>query len=190
MKLAFRTAAFLCAILALDAAAADRREWEQHSHCRYIDQRYNDGDSFKVSCGVKENILRLYYVDAPESNMSNSSRVAEQATYFGVTNTDVLATGEAATRRVRELLQEPFSVSTKWSVAGGRSKELRYYGLIEIGGKRLAEILVSEGLARTKGVVVRLPSGEKATDYLAKLRGLEREAKNQRKGIWAQSRAH
>jgi len=183
-----RIVVLFLAMLACHAWAADRKDWEQHSHCRYIDQKYNDGDSFKVSCGVKEHILRLYYVDTPESNLSNSSRVAEQAAYFGVTSNEVLSTGEAAARRVRQLLQEPFSVSTKWSVAGGRSKELRYYGLVDVGGKRLAEVLVSEGLARTKGVVVKLPSGEKATDYLARLRGLEREAKNQRIGIWAQSK--
>jgi len=183
-----RIAALLCALLAFDSSAADRKEWEQHSHCRYIEQKYNDGDSFRVSCGVKEHILRLYYVDAPETNMSNPARVGEQREYFKVTIEDVLSTGEAATKRVHDLLQQPFSVSTKWAVAGGRSKEPRYYGLIDVGGKRLTEILISEGLARTKGVVVNLPNGEKATAYLAKLRGLEREAKNQRKGIWAHSR--
>lgn len=187
--LLIRLAALLSALLAFHATAADRKEWEQHADCRYIEKKYNDGDSFGVSCGAREMILRFYYVDAPEANLSNPSRVAEQAAYFGVTNSDVLSTGEAATRRVRQLLQEPFSVSTRWSVAGGRSKELRYYGLVEVGGKRLVELLVSEGLARTKGVVVKLPSGQKATDYLSKLRGLEREAKNQRKGIWAYSKS-
>ena len=182
-----RIALLLSVVLSFSAGAADRKEWEQHSHCRYIEQKYNDGDSFRVSCGVREYVLRLYYVDAPESNMSSAARVGEQREYFQVTIENVLSTGEAATRRVRELLQQPFSVSTKWASAGGRSKELRYYGLIDVGGKRLAEILVSEGLARTKGVVVNLPNGEKATAYLAKLRGLEREAKNQRRGIWAHS---
>ena len=146
-----RITALLCAILAFDAAAADRKEWEQHADCRYIERKYNDGDSFRVSCGAREMILRLYYVDAPESNMSNAARVGEQREYFAATIEGVLSTGEAATRRVRELLQRPFSVATKWAVAGGRSKELRYYGLIDVGGKRLTEILVSEGLARTKG---------------------------------------
>lgn len=187
--MSIRITALLFAILAFDATAADRKEWEQHSHCRYIEKKYNDGDSFRVSCGVREYVLRLYYVDAPESELTNNAaRVGEQRTYFGTTVENVLSTGEAATRRVRELLQQPFSVSTRWAVAGGRSKEPRYYGLIDVGGKRLTEILISEGLARTKGVVVNLPTGEKATAYLAKLRGLEREAKNQRRGIWAYSR--
>ena len=183
-----RIALLFLAVLSFGANAADRKEWEQHSHCRYIEKKYNDGDSFGVSCGVREYILRLYYVDAPEADNSTPARVAEQRQYFGTTTEVVNSVGQAATRRVRELLQQPFSVATKWTVAGGRSKELRYYGLIEVGGKRLAEILVAEGLARTKGVVVNLPSGEKATAYLARLRGLEREAKNQRKGIWAHSK--
>ena len=183
-----RIALLLSVVLSFSAGAADRKEWEQHSHCRYIEQKYNDGDSFRVSCGVREYVLRLYYVDAPESNMSSAARVGEQREYFQVAIENVLSTGEAATTRVRELLQQPFSVSTKWASAGGRSKELRYYGLIDVGGKRLAEILVSEGLARTKGVVVNLPTGEKATAYIAKLRGMEREAKNQRRGIWAHSK--
>ena len=182
--MSIRITALLFAILTVEATAADRKEWEQHSHCRYIEQKFNDGDSFRVSCGMREYVLRLYYVDAPEANLSSGARVDEQREYFKVPVESVLATGEAATRRVRELLHQPFSVATKWAVAGGRSKELRYYGLIDVGGKRLIEILVSEGLARTKGVVVNLPNGEKATAYLAKLRGLEREAKNQRKGIW------
>src|SRR4051812_26289053 len=112
-----RIAAVLFAILAFDSPAADRKEWEEHSHCRYIEKKYNDGDSFRVSCGVKQQILRLYYVDAPESNLSIPSRVAEQAAYFKVKDSDVLASGQAASQRVRELLQEPFSVATKWTVA-------------------------------------------------------------------------
>ena len=163
------------------------KEWEQHADCRYLENKNNDGDSFRVSCGVREYILRLYYVDAPETNLSVASRVAEQREYFKVPTEAVLATAEAATKRVRVLLQQPFSVATKWTTAGGRSKELRYYGLIVVGGRQLGEILVSEGLARTKGVVVNLPNGEHATAYLAKLRRLEREAKTQRRGIWAYS---
>jgi len=77
-----RIAILFFAMLAFDAAAADRKEWEQHADCRYIENKYNDGDSFRVSCGAREIILRLYYVDAPESNMSNSARVGEQREYF------------------------------------------------------------------------------------------------------------
>ena len=77
---------------------------------------------------------------------------------------------------------------TRRASAGGRSKQLRYYGLGEVGEKGLAEMLVSRGLARTKGIRATLPSGEKAKVYVEKLHGLENEAKEKRVGIWAHSR--
>ena len=183
-----RALALVLAATSFRATGAEKKQWEQLTQCRYVPSKYNDGDSFRVKCGDKEFPLRLYYVDAPESNLTDAARVGEQRSYFKVTIEAVLSTGEKATDRVREILQEPFSVDTRWAVAGGRSKELRYYALVEARGKRLIEVLLSEGLARTKGVVVNMPKGEKATGYLARLRGLEREARNQGTGIWANSR--
>ena len=175
----------MLALACVDATAAERKQWEQLAQCRYVDMQYNDGDSFRVSCGGEEFVLRLYYVDVPEDRMTNAARVGEQRVYFGVTLENVLATGEIATKRVRELLQEPFVVSTRRAGGAGRSNERRYYGLVDVGGKPLIEILLAEGLARTKGVVVNLPGGEKSRVYLAKLRDLEHQAKDQRRGAWA-----
>ena len=93
--------------------------------------------------------------------------------------------GRMARDMVREFLKEPFVVHTRWATAGGRSKTTRYYVLIEADGKSLAEALVSQGLARTKGVAVKLPTGEKAKDYVEKLEALEREARQKRVGVWA-----
>ena len=183
-----RALALVLAATSFRATGAEKKQWEQLTQCRYVPSKYNDGDSFRVKCGDKEFPLRLYYVDAPESNLTDAARVGEQRSYFKVTIEDVLSAGEKAAERVKTLLEEPFAVSTRWAVAGGRSKEARYYGLVDARGKRLVEVLLSEGLARTKGVVVTMPKGEKATDYLARLRGLEREAHNQRIGIWAHSR--
>ena len=171
-----------------DAASAERKQWEQLTQCRYVATKYNDGDSFRVNCGEREFVLRLYYIDAPEPDLTNGTRVGEQRVHFGVTIEDVLATGEQATKRVSEILREPFSVSTRWAVAAGRSAEPRHYGLIDVGGKRLIEVLVAEGLARTKGVAVNLPTGENSKKYLEKLRDIERQAKDQKKGIWAHSK--
>lgn len=85
------------------------------------------------------------------------------------------------------MLREPFVVWTRWASAAGRSKEPRSYGFVEAGGKGLAELLVSKGLARPKGVAPNLPTGEKAKAYMERLRTLESEAKQKRVGIWATS---
>ena len=51
----------------------------------------------------------------------------------------------------------------------------------------MTELLVSQGLARTKGVTANLPTGEKSKVYLEKLHALESEARQKRLGIWASS---
>lgn len=183
-----RIVVLMFAIASSDVTPAERKQWEQLTQCRYVAKSYNDGDSFRVNCGGPEFVLRLYYIDAPEANFTNSARVGEQRAYFGVTIEDILATGERATERVREILQEPFAVSTRWAGAAGRSAEPRYYGLVDVGGKRLIEVLLAERLARTKGVVVNLPTGEKSKMYLERLRELERQAKDQKRGAWARSK--
>ena len=52
-----------------EAEAADKREWVKLTGCEYVAQDYNDGDSFGVKCGADEFILRLYFVDTPETNL-------------------------------------------------------------------------------------------------------------------------
>ena len=184
----FRIIVLMFAITSSDVAPAERKQWQQLTQCRYVAEKYNDGDSFRVNCGGREFVLRLYYIDAPEADLTNGARVGEQRAYFRVTIEDILATGERATERVREILQEPFAVSTRWAVAAGRSAEPRFYGLVDVGGKRLIEVLLAEGLVRTKGVAVNLPTGEKSKMYLERLRDLERQAKDQKRGAWAHSK--
>jgi endonuclease YncB( thermonuclease family) len=180
--------ALMFVIASSDVAAAERKQWQQFTQCRYVEKKYNDGDSFRVNCDGREFVLRLYYVDAPETDLSNGVRVGEQRAYFGVTIEDVLATGERATKRVREILQEPFAVTTRWANAAGRSAEPRFYGFVDVGEKRLIEVLLAEGLVRTKGVVANLPTGEKSKVYLERLRDIERQAKDQKRGAWAHSK--
>jgi endonuclease YncB( thermonuclease family) len=144
-----------------------------------------DGDSFRVRSGINEFSLRLYYVDAPEATFSYPERLRMQSEHFGITLDATLKAGAQARERTREILREPFVVRTRWASAAGRSRETRYYGIVEVGGKNLAEVLVSAGLAQTKGVAPNLPSGEKWSWYMAKLEGLEREARQKRLGAWA-----
>ena len=157
------------------------------TNCQYVASKNNDGDSFRVRCGTNEFIARLYFVDTPETNLKYPERTREQSEHFGVTLDETLKAGAMAKDMVRELLREPFVVYTRWAIAGGRGKEPRYYVLVEAGSKSLAEALVSQGLARTKGVIANLPTGEKSKAYVEKLEALEREARQKRGGVWASS---
>jgi endonuclease YncB( thermonuclease family) len=171
-----------------EAEAADKKEWVKLTDCQYVAQKYNDGDSFGVKCGTDEYIFRLYFVDAPETNLRYPERTREQSEHFGVTLDETMKAGVKAKEAVRDILQKPFVVWTRWVAAPGSSKKQRYYGFIEIDGKGLAEILVSMGLARTKGVKAKLPSGEKSKVYVERLQALERDAQQRGIGIWAGSK--
>lgn len=188
VPVSLRMVLLMFAIVSTEVAPAERKQWEELAQCRYVSNKYNDGDSFRVNCGGREFRFRFYFVDAPETGLTNGAQVDDQRAYFRVTFEDVVSAGEKANARVREILQEPFSVSTRWAVAGGRSAEPRYYGLIDVGGKRLIEVLLAEGLVRTKGIFVNLPTGEKSKAYVEKLRDLERQAKDQKRGAWEHSK--
>jgi endonuclease YncB( thermonuclease family) len=182
VALAWSLAAF---VFLLPCAAAEKRDWITFTNCSLIANEYNDGDSFHVRSGTNEILVRLYYVDAPETNLRYAERTREQAEYFGVTLDETLKAGAQARDAVRELLREPFSVQTRFALAGGQSKVPRYYCFVEVGGRSLAEMLVERGLARTKGVMPALPSGVKSKVYSDKLRGVEARAKEKRMGVWA-----
>ncbi len=165
--------------------AAQRRQWVTLTGCQYVAAKDNDGDSFRVRCGDKEFSLRLYFVDTPEPNLRYPERTREQSAYFGVTLDETMKAGADATAAVRATLQEPFVVRTRWSTMAGRGRETRYLALVEVGGERLVEVLINRGLARTRGVFVNLPTGEKGKVYAERLESLEREARQQRVGLWA-----
>jgi endonuclease YncB( thermonuclease family) len=140
-----------------------------------------------VRSGTNEFTLRLYFVDTPEATLTYPERTRQQSEHFGITLDETLKAGAEASERTRELLQEPFVVRTRWASAAGRGRETRYYGLVEVGGKNLAEVLVGEGLAQAKGVAPNLPSGEKAAAYMKRLEGLEAGARQKRLGAWTTS---
>ena len=168
--------------------AGEKKEWIKLTDCRYIDAPDNDGDSFRVRGGDKEFTARLYYVDAPETNLRQPERTHEQSKYFGITMDESMKAGEKAKQRTKELLQKPFAIWTRWSTAGGRGRESRYYVIVEVDGKDLSEILINEGLARTKGVRVESPSGEKAKAHMERLDTLEAAAREKHLGAWTTSK--
>ena len=176
----------LCLVSSQGLAAATK-PWVMLTNCQYVAHADSDGDSFRVRGGTNEFLLRLYFVDAPETNLRYPERTREQSEYFGVTLDESMKGGRMARDLVRDTLREPFTVWTRWATAGGRSKEPRYYALVQVGTNALAEILVSKGLAQPKGVRPNLPTGQKATAYLEKLLALEADAKKKKVGLWASS---
>ena len=168
-------------------SAGDRKEWVKLTDCRYVDAPDNDGDSFRVRGGDKEFTARLYYVDAPETNLRQGDRTHEQSLHFGITLDETMKAGEKAKQRTKELLQKPFVIWTRWATAGGRGRESRYYVIVEVDGKSLGEILLSEGLARAKGTAPNLPSGEHAKEYMERMDSLENAARERPLGAWATS---
>jgi endonuclease YncB( thermonuclease family) len=154
------------------------------TECQYVTNPSDDGDSFRVRCGDKGFIVRLYFVDAPETNFVYPERTREQAVYFGATLDQTLRAGKEAGDVVRDTLQVPFTVWTRWANAAGRSRERRYYALVQVNHRWLDEILVSKGLARVKGVSTNLPSGQNWREHADRLDALEADAKRQHIGAW------
>ena len=185
----------LLAVLPAASAADTRSKWKRLDACRYVADKSNDGDSFHVQCGRERFVVRLYFVDAPESDASFPERVRQQYDYFGVTMDELTRGGARARDYVDALLRtRSFSIYTRYSFAQGRSKNTRYYGLVAVDNRYLHEILLVEGLARNKGSRVALPTGEGPKVYIPILESLEDRARMHRKGLWATSdplkRAH
>ena len=172
-------------LLSTHALAADRKEWLTLSDCRYKPHQNNDGDSFHVRCGADEFVLRLYFIDTPETSLTYGERTREQAAHFGATLDETLKAGAKARVFVRDSLNGPFTVITRKAYAQGAAKDPRYYGMVQVHGKGLDEILVLAGLARVKGVAVNIPGGEKARAHSQRLLVLEDHAKQKRRGLWA-----
>ena len=143
----------LFAALLGQSHAADKKEWVKLTDCNYIENPDNDGDSFHVRAGDKEFTARLYYVDAPETNLRQGDRTHDQALHFGITLDETMKAGEKVKQRTKELLQKPFVVWTRWATAGGRGRESRYYVVIEADGKSLASNARQRRSRSNKGCV-------------------------------------
>jgi len=187
MNVRILVALFFLGALFGQSWAGEKKEWVKLTDCHYVDAPSNDGDSFRVRGGDKEFTARLYYVDAPETNLQQPERTREQSIYFGITLDETMKAGEKAKQRTKQLLQKPFLLWTRWSTAGGRGRESRYYVIVEVDGKNLGEILVSEGLARAKGRGPNLPNEEKGKAHMERLDDLESAARERRFGAWRTS---
>lgn len=169
-------------------AKREPKPWVTLEDCTFLADPNNDGDSFRVRSGKKTFHFRLYFADAPETNLADPQRVADQAQYFGVSTNDVLQAGIEAAKATRDQLNRPFTVRTRWTVAGGRSRQQRFYAFIEVRKRDLAEWLVEQGWARAKGTAVGSPGGEPSKSISERLRRLEAKARQEQLGAWAASR--
>lgn len=173
-------------------AEADFETWPG---CTYLEHRSNDGDSFHIlDAGGREHILRLYFVDCPETNNAYPERVAEQAEALHLDEDETLAVGHYAAAVTRTLLEgEPFTVLTAGQDARGNSRLPRVFGFVVLAGRAstarcepsLDAELVARGLARRYGARADPPGPSTSASIRANHERLERRAREQHLGAWA-----
>jgi len=174
----------LCSTL----AHAVPKPWER-VQASYLPNRSNDGDSFHaiIERDRSEVVARLYAVDTIESDTSLQERISAQADYFGITLARAAELAHQATTFTATALSRPFTITTRWSSALGRSAIGRIYCIITTDrGEDLGELLVRAGLARIHGTppATMINSGD-IKAYIAKLRSAEDDAKGARRGGWS-----
>ena len=182
------TAAALVALLLSGGAGAadeDSPAWTELKRCVLLENPANDADSFHVRHGKKEYFLRLYFVDAPETNKRFPDRVREQAEWFGTTDAMIIHFGEASAAYVHQLLGKPFTVYTQFIDARGASSEQRLFAMVKVGDRYLCELLVEQGFARIYGIRRDLPDGTPHRRHERRLAELEKQAQWKKTGIWS-----
>lgn len=176
----------VCAILLPVPAWA--AEWETWKGCSYLPNDYNDGDSFHIRHDGQEYIVRLYFVDAPETDLSFPDRVAEQAQHHGKTEEETMHVGKYAGAVTAQVLSRPFKVLTRRQDARGRSALPRFYAFVTTSdGEDLGELLVENGLARSFGTAANAPGKESTAGMRARYDALEQSARKKQLGIYSPS---
>ena len=162
-----------------------RVNWVHLDNVHWVENPANDGDSFHARRNRSRYLLRVYFVDTPESDARFPERLQEQADYFGVTVAQVMEGAKMADVYTEELLSAaPFDVYTKYRDARGASRQRRIYAMIKVNDRWLCELLVENGWARIHGVGDDLPDNVSERRHWARLRTLENEAKREKRGIW------
>lgn len=168
--------------------SANGGKWETWDNCRLVQSESNDGDSFHVrkENGTHTYILRLYFVDAAETDKRFQERIQDQADYWGIDKSHIYDLGILGRDFTESFMKNGFTVHTQKEDALGRSKKNRYYALIEKDNEFLSNALVKEGLARIYGAQADLPTGLPATPrYRLRLKSSEKQAKEHLRGAWA-----
>jgi len=183
------------AVVVMAAGLSDASEpLREFKNCQLIDETWADGDSFHVRFpevvgGARDHVVRLYFVDCPESVArlgSDADRLREQSRYFGVKDPlQTMAIGKEAKVFVKAALSKPFTVWTRFANARGRGAKSRVYAIvIASDGRSLDEALIQNGLARNKGVRTGHPDGTTIEQHRGRLDGLQTEAILRSAGIW------
>ena len=160
-------------------------KWEVLAKCRLTTNSVADGDSFHITHKGRDYIFRLYFVDAPEVDASLTERTVDQAAYFGVAAKDIPKGGRMAASFARQQLAgREFTVVTRYQNAMGRSRLARFYAVVLVDGKNLAEDLVTNGWARIYGLKANWPDGERSAAFINRLKNLEITARGNRLGMW------
>ena len=160
------------------------RKWERYENASLIADEYFDGDSFHVRHGDSHWIIRLCYVDTPETDTSVQERLVEQADYWGISVKSVMEIGDKAKTFTEEFLKDGMIVETQKIDARGRSDRDRYFGMVSVKGNYLSEALIANGLARVFGFNPILSDGTAASAHRKYLLEVEKEAKAKRRGAW------
>ena len=152
---------FAAAALLLAAAPAARAEkqWRKYTNCTLIDSKGNDGDSFHVDCGslksakARHKLIRLYFVDTPESDDSLPERLEEQRKYWNLPDVKtVVKMGKEAHHFTDNALKNGFTVYSRLADALGRSKIGRDAGMVWVDSlnEDLGYLLVRNGLCASR----------------------------------------
>lgn len=163
------------------------KEWTTFDNCQLVPNAANDGDSFHIRSNGTEYLVRLYFVDAPETKGGEmAGRLIEQATYFHVSVPEVIEIGRQAKEFVEQKLSQPFSVQTKKASGLGRSNIERFYGFVQTKDGDLGQLLVANGLARVHGTKVARPGAKNSNEELEQLQQAENRARDAKLGAWRQ----
>lgn len=163
--------------------------WNKLENCT-LAGGYMDGDSFHVLSDGRDIVIRLYFVDTPETDDTHPERNHDQADYFHIPITQVIPVGKMGKKFTEQTLRgEKFTVWTRWDDAMG-SGQKRYFGVVEVNGRSLAELLVENGLARVYGASCVLPDGTSVDQEFKLLRQKENRARAKKLGGWSKQAKH
>lgn len=159
------------------------REWEVWENVRLKPGSYADGDSFWVLYRGQEYVIRLYYVDTPETDHRFPQRIQDQADYFRISYDETILLGEKGADFAQKHLARPFTVITKRERVFDSN---RIFGAIRTSsGEDFAMALVEGGLARVFGRAAEIPGYPPPDQFFRQLRSARERARARGLGGWS-----